>query len=363
MSTKIQKIQWSARAFAWAALILLGVLSPVRMQGQVVGATLPGMVPDASGALVSGVNVAVLNVGTGVLREVTANSDGVYSAPNLLPGEYQVTVSSQGFQTTSQKGITLTVGSTQILNVSLKVGQVTQIVEVTAELHAVQTDSSAISAVVDSRTVRELPLNGRDWASLATLEPGVTTVATQVGTGFSANKGNRGFGSQLTDSGHRPNENSYRVNGIIINDYSNAAPGGATGLNLGVDGIQEFSVITTSYTAEYGRTSGAIINAITKSGANQFHGSGFFFDRDKIFDARNYFDPAGPIPSFRRVQFGGSGGGAVIKGKTFLYGTDEGTRQNNPASRSIRLPTHEAPSGSLCVTVGTDPAASLVPVA
>lgn len=344
------KIRANAVAFAVVGLILFNTFSAVPMRGQAAGATLTGEVRDESGAVVSGAKVAPLNTGTGVSREVTANSDGVYSVPNLLPGEYQVTVTSAGFQTSAQRGITLTVGSTQVLNISLKVGQVTQTVEVTAALAAVQTDSSAISAVVDSRTVRELPLNGRDWASLATLEPGVTKVASQVGTGFSANKGNRGFGNQLTDSGHRPNENSYRVNGVIINDYSNAAPGGATGLNLGVDGIQEFSVITTSYTAEYGRTSGAIINAITKSGTNQFHGSGFFFDRDKIFDAKNYFDPAGPIPSFRRVQFGGSGGGAIIKGKTFVYGTYEGVRQDQPAARSITVPTQEARSGSLCAS-------------
>lgn len=359
----LKKIRGNAVALAVAGVLTCGALFVVPAGAQVSGATLTGTVTDESGAVVPNAKVAILNVSTGVVREVAANTDGLYSAPNLLPGTYQVTVSNKGFQTSVQKGITLTVGSTQTLNVSMKVGELTQTVEVTAALQAVQTDSSAIVAVVDSRTVRELPLNGRDWASLATLEPGVSKVASQVGTGFSANKGNRGFGSQLTDSGHRPNENSYRVNGIIINDYSNAAPGGATGLNLGVDGIQEFSVITTSYTAEYGRTSGAIINAITKSGSNPFHGTGFFFDRDKIFDAKNYFDPAGPIPSFRRVQFGGSAGGAIVKDKTFVYGTYEGVRQNQPASRSILVPTQEARNGSLCVTVGSDPCASLTSVA
>ena len=155
---------------------------------------------------------------------------------------------------------------------------------------------------------------------------------------FNANKGNRGFGDQLTDSGHRPNENAYRLNGLSINDYSNAAPGGPTGLNLGVDAVQEFSVITTGYTAEYGRTSGAIINAITKSGTNQFHGTGFFFDRDSIFDARNYFD--GPtIAPFRRIQFGGNGGGPIIKDKTFFFATYEGLRQSEPSSVAINVPT------------------------
>jgi len=265
------------------------------------------LITDERGGPVPGATVSIKNVGTGIVREVTSNGDGFYSAPNLLPGTYEVRVTAQGFQTSIQKDIQLTVGAQQALNLSLKVGQLNQTVQVSAAPPDVQTASSTISATVDSTTMRELPLNGRDWTSLATLEPGVTSIPNQAGTGFSANKGNRGFGNQLSDAGHRANENSYRVNGISINDYSNGSPGGATGLNLGVDGIQEFSVLTSNYTAEYGHTSGAVINAITKSGINDFHGTAFFFDRDKIFDAKNFFDPAGPIPPFRRVQFGGSG--------------------------------------------------------
>ena len=330
---------------------------------QVVGATLSGVISDPSAASVPNVKVSIKNLATGTIREVTSNGDGLYSAPNLLPGPYEVTASAAGFDTVIQTGITLTVGAQQELNIALRVGQVTQTVDVSSTLPTIQTTSSTVSATVDSATVRELPLNGRDWTSLATLEPGVAKVPNQVTTAFSANKGNRGFGNQLTDSGHRPNENTYRVNGVVVNDYSNAAPGGATGLNLGVDAIQEFSVLTTGYTAEYGRTSGAIINAITKSGANQVHGTGYFFDRDKIFDAKNYFDPAGPIPSFRRIQFGGSAGGAVIKDRTFVFGDYEGVRQNQPASQSIHVPTQEARNGVLCVAAGTDPCASLTTVA
>src|SRR5205807_536641 len=202
--------------------------------------------------VVPNATVSAKNVANGSLREVTTNGDGFYSAPNLQPGTYDVTVSASGFSTVVQKGITLSVGAQQALNLVMKLGQVNQTVEVTGEPPTVETNSSAISATVDSRTVRELPLNGRDWTSLATLEPGVVSIPNQATTAFSANKGNRGFGNQLSDSGHRANENSYRVNGISINDYSNGAPGGATGLNLGVDGVQEFSVLTSNYTAEYG---------------------------------------------------------------------------------------------------------------
>ena len=324
-------------AVVLAFLVVSGGLA-VAARAQAVGAALSGLITDERGGAVPDAAVTIKNVGTGVVREVTTNGDGLYSAPNLLPGSYDVTVAAKGFQTTVQKAVTLTVGATQALNFEMRVGQLNQTVEVSATPPSVQTTSSTISATVDSTTVRELPLNGRDWTSLAALEPGVTSIPNQAGTGFSANKGNRGFGNQLSDAGHRANENSYRVNGVSINDYSNGAPGGATGLNLGVDGIQEFSVLTTNYTAEYGHTSGAVINAITKSGTDDFHGTAFFFDRDKIFDAKNFFDPAGPIPPFRRVQFGGSGGTAIVKDKTFVYGSYEGVRQNQPLTKLIHVP-------------------------
>jgi len=326
-----------------AVVVMIGVGLPLCLSigssrplaAQVAGATLSGLITDSSGAAIANANVAIKNVETGEVREVPSNDEGLYSAPNLLPGTYQVAASATGFTKVFQKGITLTVGAQQSLNISLKPGNVSDVIEVTSQQPDVQTTSSAISSTVDSRTVRELPLNGRDWTSLATLEPGVVNIPNQATTSFNANKGNRGFGNQLTDSGHRPNENSYRMNGISINDYTNAAPGGSTGLNLGVDAVQEFSVITSGYTAEYGRTSGAIVNAITKSGTNQLHGTGFFFDRDSVFDARNYFD--GPkIAPFRRIQFGGSAGGPIVKDRTFIFGSYEGFRQSQSAPQPFQ---------------------------
>ncbi len=315
----------------------LNLFCPAPSEAQVAGATLSGEITDPSGASIANASVSIRNVGTGEVREVQSNGDGFYSAPNLLPGSYEVSASAEGFSKIVQRDITLNVGAQQSLSLSLKPGKVTEVINVTDIPPDIQTSTTAITSTVDSRTVRELPLNGRDWTSLATLEPGVASIPNQATASFNANKGNRGFGNQLTDSGHRPNENSYRLNGISINDYTNAAPGGATGLNLGVDAIQEFSVITTGYTAEYGRTSGAVINAITKSGTNHIHGTGFFFDRDSIFDARNYFD--GPtIAPFRRIQFGGSAGGPIIKDRTFIFGAYEGFRQSQEASGTIHVP-------------------------
>jgi hypothetical protein len=352
---------WSYFSLArWGCVVLavaLALFSAGLARAQVSGATLSGLITDENGGAVPGAEVNIKNIGTGVSRELTTNADGFYSAPNLLPGEYEVRVSAKGFQTLVQKAITLTVGAQQSLNLSLKVGELNQTVEVNAAPPEIQLSSSTISDTVDSRTVRQLPLNGRDWTSLATLEPGVVSIPNQATTSFNANKGNRGFGNQLSNGGHRANENSYRVNAVSINDYSNSAPGGATGTNLGVDAIQEFSVLTSNYTAEYGRTSGAIINAITKSGTDQFHGTAYFFDRDSIFDARNFFD--GPkIAPFRRIQFGASGGTAIIKDKTFIFANYEGIRQNSSSSGTIHVPSQDARNGMLCVAAGSNPCAS-----
>jgi Carboxypeptidase regulatory-like domain/TonB dependent receptor len=344
------------------ALIIASFPCAIETAAQATGATLSGSVTDDSGAAIAGTKVSIRGVASAVVRETTTNTEGFYTAPNLLPGAYEVTFAAQGFQTLVQKNLTLTVGEEQPLNVSLRVGNISQQVVVSAAPPDIQTTSSAISATVDSRTVREIPLNGRDWASLASLEPGVVSIPTQVGTSFNANKGNRGFGNQLSDSGHRANENDYRVNGLTINDYSNAAPGGPTGLNLGVDAIQEFSVITTGYTAEYGRTSGAIINAITKSGTDQFHGTAYFFDRDSVFDARNFFDGS-DIPAFHRTQFGASGGAPIIKNRTFIFANYEGFRQKEAGSTTINVPSQEARNGQLCVPSGTNPCGSLQTIA
>ena len=338
---------WLGPTLAACACLSIALSFSFQANAQLAGATLSGVVADGSGAPIVGANVVIKNVGTGVVREVTTNADGVYSAPNLSPGNYEVTVTAKGFSTFVQKNLALTVGSEQALNVTLRVGELSQRVEVVAAPPSVDTTSSTLSATVEEKTVVELPLNGRDWTQLATLQPGVISVRAQASTGATANRGNRGFGDQLADSGHRPNENTYRIDGININDYSNGAPGSTLGASLGVDAIQEFNVVTTNYTAEYGRTSGAVINAITRSGTNQFHGSGYFFDRDKVFDARNFFDP-GTIPPFRRTQFGGSAGGPIIKDKTFIFGDYEAVRQSQSLSFSDIIPTAAARAGNLC---------------
>ncbi len=253
-------------------------------------------------------------------------------------------VTATGFSTKVQSGIELTVGAKQVLNVSMAVGAVTETVQVTTEAPQIELSSSALGNVVNSTTVVELPLNGRDWSQLATLETGVNTLETQTTSGFTAPRGNRGWGTQLTISGTRPQMNNYRLDGISIVDYAGGAPGSVLGLSLGVDAVREFSVLTSNYSAEYGRTSGGIINATTKSGVNQFHGDAYWFLRDEGLDARGYFDSTS-LPPFHRNQFGASAGGPIFKDKTFFFANYEGFRQSLGVTNADKVPSQNADRG------------------
>jgi hypothetical protein len=350
------------RIFAYLVSVAIALLltNATPSRAQVAGATLTGTITDSSGGQVPNAQIVIKDVSTGVERTVTTNKDGFYIAANLLPAEYQVTVSVPGFNTEIKNGIKLNVGMEQEFNLVLQVGTVTHRVEVTAEAPAVQLSTSDISATVQATTVRELPLNGRSWTDLAALQPGVDTIQTQPSFSSGADRGNRGFGQQLTISGARPQQNNYRLDGVSLNDYANGAPGSVLGGSLGVDAIQEFSVLTSNYSAEYGKTSGGVINAITRSGTAAFHGSAYEFLRNSALDARNFFD--GPqIPSFKRNQFGGSIGGPIIKERTFFFFDYEGIRQSKGITAVTTVPSLDARNGMIHdsdgnpITVTIDP--------
>ena len=246
-----------------------------------------------------------VNVNTNGVYSTETNVAGLYNIPALLPGPYRISVQKEGFEQIVKPGVALHVADIVALNFALEIGSVSQSVTVEGGAPTIELITSSIGSVVNSTTVRELPLNGRDWASLAILQAGVTGIRSQLGTTGSTNRGNRGFGNQLTTDGHRPTENTYRINGINVNDYTNGAPGSVASYQLGVDAIQEFSVLTTNYSAEYGRTSGSIVNAVLKSGTNAFHGDLYGFLRDKGLDSRNFFDKASAFPSEPIWRFGG----------------------------------------------------------
>ncbi|MGH9359340.1 MAG: TonB-dependent receptor domain-containing protein, partial [Terriglobia bacterium] len=347
--------------FSLLATLVLSFFLATSARAQVTGATMSGTVTDPSGAVIPNAQVVIKNAATGVTRDVRTDSAGFYMAPNLLPGPYSVTISASGFSTRLQKGITLTVGGTQVLNVTLQVGKVTNLVQVTGAAPTVQLNSSVISNVVNATTVRNLPLNGRSWSDLALLSPGVATVTTLVPFSAGSARGNRGYGAQVTIGGVRPQFSNYRIDGISIMDYSNGSPGSVIGGNLGVDAIQEFSVLTTNYSAEYGRTAGGVVNAITRSGTNSFHGSAYEFLRNGSLDAANFFDNFSNLskPVFRRNQFGVSAGGPIQRNKTFIFGDYEGIRQAQPTAQVDSSPSVAARQGHLSTgNITVDPNAA-----
>src|SRR6202047_5336747 len=328
------------------------------LQAQVAGGTLSGRTADTSGVIVPNAEVEIKNSATGITKTIATSTEGYYTAPNLLPGNYEVAVSAPGFNTEIKKGIVINVGSQPVFNLVLQVGLVVNQVEVSTDAPTVQLSSSEISATVNATTVRELPLNGRSWTDLAALQPGVETIQTQPSFSVGADRGNRGFGQQLTISGARPQQNTYRLDGVSLNDYANGAPGSVLGGNLGVDAIQEFSVLTSNYSAEYGKTSGGVVNAITRSGTNGFHGSAYEFLRNSALDAANFFENAGGIPKapFKRNQFGGAVGGPIIKNHTFFFADFEGIRQSKGIANHNFVPSLAARSGLMCSNpAGSDP--------
>jgi hypothetical protein len=328
----------------WSALC-----GSVAAQG--TGGTVNGTITDPSGATIRGADVIIQQKATGQVRNATTNDSGFFSVPNLTPGAYDITVVATGFATAVQEDVPIAVGQTVVLNVQLKLTDVKETVEVVAAAHAVDLASSTLSDVVKGETVRELPINGRDWTMMAALEPGVHTIEAQssiVAGGVA--RANRGWGTQMSFGGNRPQQNNYRLDGVSINDYSGGGPGSILGSVLGVDAIQEFSVVTGNASADYGKTSGGVINAITRAGQNDWHGSAYEFHRDDGLDAANYFDQ-GARPAFRRNQLGGSFGGPILKNKTFFFGDYEGLRQTLGTTSVITVPSVAARSGKL--TTGT----------
>lgn len=333
----------------WSLLVItvMTLVVPLRARAQVSGATLSGTVSDKSGAVIPGAQVTIRDVATDIARNVTTDADGLYTAPNLLPGNYKLTVTANGFSTVEQSGITLAVGAQQVLNIKMAVGQVLQTVQVTAQAPSVELATSSIGGEIDSTSVRELPLNGRDWTQLALLQPGVTSIGSLQLTTNGFQRGNRGFGTQMAISGSRPQQNNFRLDGVSVNDYVNSGPGSVLGVALGVDAISEFTVLSSNYSAEYGRTSGGVVNAISRSGTNRFHGSSYFFLRDEDFDARNYFDKQNQIPPFHRDQYGGSIGGPIKKDNTFFFVDYEGLGQDLGVTTPNIVPSANARLGMI----------------
>src|ERR1700694_4708798 len=329
--------------FALILALLSSFFLPARVSAQVVGATISGTVTDSSGSKMASVDIVITNVGTGIATSTATKGEGTFTVPNLQPGNYEISATAKGFSTLLRKGITLTVGQELILNLSLQVGSVSETVTVTADAPTVNLANATISGVVEQATVAELPLNGRSWTDLAILQPGVHQSQNQTPI-TAGDRVKRGLGIELTISGARPQQNNYLLDGVNINDYANAGPGSVLGGNLGTDAVAEFSVLTTNYSTEYGRTSGGIITATTKSGTNQFHGSAYEFFRNDALDAASFIDNANGVPKapLHRNQYGGSAGGPIQKDKTFIFGDYEGVKQSLGTTTVSNVPSTDA---------------------
>ena len=336
-----------------AALPVIGLLD-----AQSPNASLTGRFTDPSKAIIADVRVVAINVGTNIRYETLTNGTGEYYIPNLPPGTYRLEAQKTGFNTVIKPDVVLHVQEAVEINFEMTLGSTSESITVTGGAPTVQTASPELGAVMDSQTVRELPLNGRSWTDLATLESGVALVETQINYTTGSGRGNRGFGEQFSISGGRPQQSTFRLDGVSVNDYANGGPGSVSGGTLGVDAIEEFSVLTANYPAEYGRTSAGVISAVTRSGSNSFHGAAYEFARNSVLDARNFFDPSSP-PPFERNQFGGAAGGPIWKNHTFFFADYEGIRQSTGVTNIATVPSPSARQGHLSTgDVTVDPAAA-----
>ncbi len=310
-----------------ALLFSVLALTPIVINAQVVGGSIGGIVTDPSGANVSGAQVVIHNTDTGAERALTTGTDGRYIAPSLPVGLYNVVIKAKGFGPQQRSGVALTVGQVNEVDVAFSVGTVTQTVDVEDAPRAVNISTQQTSGLVDSRQVKELPLNGRSYDQLLTLNPGTVNYTNQRSGGVGTS--NSSVGSMFSISGRRPQDNLFLLNGIEYTGASliNTTPGGTSGQLLGIDGIREFNVVSDTYSAEYGKRDGAQISIVTSGGTNRLHGSIFEFARNSFFDARNYFD-GNHIPEFQRNNFGAAVGGPIRKDKLFLFANYEGYRQN-----------------------------------
>jgi len=280
--------------------------------------TIQGTVTDPSGAAVAGAKIVVRNEGTGEERTTQTDSAGAYQVAALPVGNYQVELQAQGFQGQILKGLVLQVSQTVVQNVQLAVGGVTQEVTVTAEAGAIESGTITVGQVIDRKTVQEIPLNGRHFVDLGLLIPGTVT-PPQNGFLTAPLRGQGSFA--INTAGNREDTVNFMINGVNLNDMVQNQITFQPSINT----VQEFKVDNSTFSAEYGRNSGAIVNIATRSGTNQYHGEGFEFIRNDALDARNFFD--GKKGPFKRNQFGGAIGGPIRKDKTFFFATYEGLRQ------------------------------------
>ena len=323
--------------------LCFGLIATLSLAWTQVAASISGKVVDPSGRGVGGATVTVKSLETGAIRAVTTGETGDFIIVGLPLGRQEVKVEKTGFKAAVRTGINLEVGQQAVVNLKLEIGEFIQQVQVSEEAPVVNTTTASVAGMVDERQVKDLPLNGRSFDNLITLNPGAINYSAMKSANTSTSDGNT-----FTVAGRRPGDNLFLLNGIEYTGSSQLAvtPGGVSGELLGIDAVREFNVLTDTYGAEYGKRSGAQVNVVTQSGTNVLHGTIFEFLRNSALDARNFFDQAF-VPPFRRNQFGGALGGPLKKDRLFLFGNYEGFRQSLAVSSVSIVPDAEARLGFL----------------
>ena len=291
-----------------------------RLAAQGATASILGAVTDTSGAAVPDAAVEARNAGTGQAQTVASNQAGRFILSDLAVGNYDVQASKTGFATVVRRGITLTVGSQNVIDFSLPIGQQQQTVTVQAEVSQVETTNSSVGHAITGQQMRELPLNGRNFEQLIQIAPGVNTIS---GNAF-LSSGFQGRAPEYSIAGSRPIGQAILLDDESLQNYWNKGISSVMGSSLGVEAIGEFQTLTNTYTAQFGGN-GGVINAVSRSGTNGFHGSAYEFFRNSALDARQFIDPA-KIPAFRQNQYGGSLGGPIKKDRAFFFVNYEGLR-------------------------------------
>jgi hypothetical protein len=333
--------------FAVAAVGLLLCLNPPRLPGQAATATVNGTITDASGAALPEAAISARNTGTGAVRTTTSDGQGRYTLADLAIGDYEIDAKKMGFQSVTRKGVTLTVGSFPVADFQLPVGATEQTLNVEGAVSQVETETSSVSSLVNQNQMRELPLNGRNFEQLILLAPGA--VSYPAG-GSSALVGRA---ATFSVSGARPEGHAILLDGENLQDWWQRGSGAnVSGTSLGVEAIAEFQTLTNTYGAQFGGN-GSVVNAVTKSGTNDFHGSAFDFLRNSALDARNFFDRGTSPPPFRKNQYGGSIGGPIKKNKLFFFTNYEGIRQLLGGSSLITVPDANARNGQVPCNLAT----------
>src|SRR5581483_1647696 len=340
------------KRIAFCTVVLLFFVTGTVAQTTQGGIT--GAIRDEKGASIAGAKVAVKNTSTGLERETTAADNGIFRIVGLPTGTYQIKAEAPGFATGTTTGVDVGVDQVRTVDLTLHVGAKAEVVEVQADAALTQTETTKLGEIIDNRKVEDLPLNGRDFAQLARLNPGVATSG-----GGGGQQGGEGGVSGFSSNGQRSTSNNFLVDGVDNNDYF----GGQAAQIPSIDSIQEFEVQTNTFSAEYGRNTGSVVNLVTKSGSNRLHGSAYEFFRNDVLDARNFFnDERFPKSALRLNQFGGTFGGPIIKNRTFYFLNYEGFRRRAGITRITNVPTLAERAGNFTDSNGNPVSVAVNPI-